>query len=303
MIAYRIDKLVKRYPGQADAANKGISFAVQEGEIFGILGDNGAGKTTLIKQMVNLLRPTAGSIFLYDKPVAADALHVPATVGYMPQESLALNQLTAAEALYYSAHLRGMSRRDAKQERDRLLELWGLAELRDQYNSRLSGGQRRLLRLAAATAGNAKVLVLDEPTNDLAPQKRRMVWDNLRQLNQSAGATIIFITHDALEAEKIIQRVGILHHGELIAIGAPEMLKQNLPSQFRLDITLDESQPPNFPAGIRRVKLSPTRWQLYPAAHELADLLQCLDADRLAHINLSSATLEDLYFHYVENNH
>ena len=302
MIAYRVDKLVKRYPGQAEAANKGISFDVPAGEIFGILGDNGAGKTTLIKQMVNLLRPTAGGVRLYGRRIAEDPLYLPSLVGYMPQESLALNQLTAAEALYYSAHLRGMRRREARLERERLLELWGLAEQRDQYNSRLSGGQRRLLRLAVATAGRPKVLVLDEPTNDLAPQKRRIVWDNLRHLNRSEGTTIIFITHDALEAEKIIQRVGIMHRGRMIALGQPQALKQNLASQFRLDITLDDGALPTVPADIRSVQLSETRWQLFPESHQLAALLQCLDAARPAHINLSSATLEDLYFHYVETN-
>ena len=303
MLVYQVENLVKRYAGHARAANDSISFQVREGEIFGILGENGAGKTTLIKQMVNLLRPTAGSVRLYGKPIARDALYLPSIVGYMPQESLALNQLTAAEALYYSAHLRGMRRREAQGERERLLEMWGLTELRDQYNSRLSGGQRRLLRLAVATAGRPRALLLDEPTNDLDPQKRRMVWDNLRQLNQAEGTTIIFITHDALEAEKIIQRVGILHRGAMIATGEPHALKKNLASPFRLDITVDDdNQPPRFPAGIRRVKLSAARWQLYPEAHELTPLLQSLDADRLAHINLSSATLEDLYFHYVDNN-
>ena len=98
--------------------------------------------------------------------------------------------------------------------------------MRDRYSSRLSGGQRRLLRLAVAMAGQPPILILDEPTNDLDPQRRKLVWDVLREENQQRGTTIIFITHDAIEAEKVIQRVGIMRNGKLVANGRPSELKQ-----------------------------------------------------------------------------
>ncbi len=301
MIVYNIKNLSKTYPEQVASANKNISFQVLEGEIFGILGGNGAGKTTLIKQMVNLLAPTTGTIHLYSKPIASDALYVPSIVGYMPQESLALNQLTVAESLFYTAHLREMNRRDATAEQKRLLQLWQMEHFCDKYSSRLSGGQRRLLRLAVATAGSPKVLVLDEPTNDLDPQKRKLVWDILRRINHQYGTTIIFITHDAIEAEKIIERVGILHQGELIAIGTPNELKQNLSNKLRLEITFEPSQDPEIPLDITIHQLTPTRWHIYLEQHQLADMMLFLDMDHLNNMNLRSATLEDIYFHYVEN--
>lgn len=300
MIVYDVRNLFKTYPGATEPANKDISFQVRQGEIFGFLGDNGAGKTTLIKQMVGLLSSDSGDIRLFGKPIAHEGLYLPSLVGYMPQESHALNQLTAGEALYFSAHLRGLQRRAAIDERDRLLKIWDMEDLRDHTSSRLSGGQRRLLRLAVATAASSKVLVLDEPTNDLDPQKRRLVWENLREINERRGTTVIFITHDATEAEKIIQRVGILHQGQLVVTGAPHHLKRNLKNKLRLEIAFEPGCAPLLPNDVARRQLTATRWQIYLDQHQLGAVIAALDFGRLTDMKLNSATLEDLYFHYVE---
>lgn len=300
MIVYEVNHLHKTYPAADAPANRDICFQVQEGEIFGILGDNGAGKTTLIKQMVNLLTSDSGDIRLYGQPIRNHSLYLPSLVGYMPQENYALNQLTVGEALYYSAHLRGMKRRAAIEERNHLLKIWQMEELRDHNSASLSGGQRRLLRLAVASAAASKVLVLDEPTNDLDPQKRRLVWDVLREINERQGTTIVFITHDAIEAEKIIERVGILHRGELIVTGAPHALKRNLKNKLRLEIAFEPGQAPPLPADLVPRRLTATRWQIYLEQHQLGEAISALDTDRLTDMKLTSATLEDLYFHYVE---
>lgn len=145
MIVYDIVDLVKRYPGQTSPAKDGITCQIRQVEIFGLLGENGAGKTTLVRQMANLLRPTSGRITLYGQPLHDDPLHVPRHVGYMPQEGAALNTLTVSEALYYTAHLRGLRRAAAQQERDELLETWQVGAPRHQPIMRLSGGQKRLV--------------------------------------------------------------------------------------------------------------------------------------------------------------
>ena len=300
MIVYEVNHIHKTYPGAAKPANRDISFQVEEGEIFGILGDNGAGKTTLIKQMVNLLTSDSGDILLYGQPIGKDSLYLPSLVGYMPQENYALNQLTVGEALYYSAHLRGMKRSAATDERNHLLKIWEMEDLRYHNSSLLSGGQRRLLRLAVATAAASKALVLDEPTNDLDPQKRRLVWEVLRAINERQGTTIVSITHDAVEAEKIIERVGILHRGELIVTGAPHVLKRNLKNKLRLEVAFESGQAPPLPADLVPRRLTATRWQIYLEQHQLGEAISALDTDRLTDMKLSSATLEDLYFHYVE---
>lgn len=300
MIVYDLQAVTKHYPKQPQPANQQITLQIQAGEIFGLLGDNGAGKTTLVRQMVNLLQPTSGSIKLLDKPIAHDPLLTATTVGYMPQDANALNNLTVGEALYFTAHLRGLSRRDAQQERNRLLETWQMGDLRDKYTSRLSGGQRRLLRLVVAMAGRLPVVILDEPTNDLDPQRRRLVWDNLKELNQTEGTTIIFITHDAIEAEKIIQRVGILHKGELVVVGRPGELKKGVDQQLRLELFFPPESPPPLPAHLPHHELQPGRWLAWVERGDVGQVINGLQLDQLDDFRLYSATLEDLYVHYAK---
>ncbi len=158
MTVYDVCDVIKRYPRQATPANDGISLHVAPGEIFGLLGDNGAGKTTLVKQMANLLAPSAGSIRLFGQPLGIHPLYTPSQIGYMPQQGMALNNLTAGETLYFTAHLRGLSRRDARAERDHLLDLLDLGPARDRMPPRISGGQRRLLMLAVTIAAAPPVV-------------------------------------------------------------------------------------------------------------------------------------------------
>ena len=225
MLIYDVQTVSKTYPGQAHPAVDNVTFHIQQGEIFGFLGDNGAGKSTLVKLMANLLRPTSGVVRLRGEAVQADPTQVAMTLGYMPQTWQSLNHLSVGEALLYTAHLRGLTMTEAKAERDRLIDLWQLDPLRDSLSSRLSGGERRLLQLSIAMAASPPVLMLDEPTNELSPQRRRQVWAVLGALNRERGTTVIFITHDAVEAEKIIQRVGIMVAGRLVALGEPRALK------------------------------------------------------------------------------
>ena len=300
MIAYDVKGLVKLYPGRAKPANNGVAFQIHRGEIFGILGDNGAGKSTLVRQMVNLVRPTAGSITLFDRPVGhEDPLHVPTNVGYAPQDGFALRNLTVGEALFFTAHLRGMGRAEARKERDALLELWGMGPLRRESARRLSGGQLRLLQIAAAMAGSPPVLVLDEPTSNLDPRRRRLVWDVLRRLNRERETTIVFITHDAVEAEKVVRRVGIMRSGELAALGKPSELKRLVDRKLRLEVFFSPEAPPDLPAGLARHELDAGRWLVYLDREQAASVLDRLGKEQIDDFRLYSATLEDLYLHYA----
>ena len=303
--AYTIDRVTKIYPGQSAPANREISLEIAAGEIFGFLGDNGAGKTTLVRQMVNLLKSTAGTISLFGRRVDADPLLVACNVGYMPQESYYLNNMTVGEALYYTARLRGLSRADSRRERDRLLDAWQIGDLRDRVNTRLSVGQRRLLRLAITMTGSPPVLILDEPTNDLDPQRRKLVWDLLRSENASRGTTVIFITHDAIEAEKIIQRVGILRCGELVAVGSPSVLKRAVDRKLRLELLFSPDAPPRLPAGVEVLAVQPGRWLVYldwqGSAQSVSTFLDQIDLSQVDDFRLYSATLEDLYLYYAQS--
>jgi ABC-type multidrug transport system ATPase subunit len=299
MIVYDIQNLVKIYPGQDKPANDGITLQIQQGEIFGLLGDNGAGKSTLVRQMANLLKSSAGSIHLYGQPIGSDPLHAPRHIGYMPQDGLALNNLTVEEAIYFTAHLRGLGREAARRECARLLDLWQLGEIRRRPNIRLSGGQKRLLQLAVAMAGSPAVLLLDEPTNDLDPQRRKRVWETLRQLNQENGTTILFITHDAIEAEKVIQRVGIMFGGKLVALGRPSELKARIDHKLRLELFFSPEAPPCLPPGLVPHPVDAGRWLVYLDWEDAHTALDRLDLSRLDDFRLYSATLEDLYLYYA----
>lgn len=304
VIIFDIQDLTKIYPGQTEAANKAITLQIQQGEIFGLLGDNGAGKSTLVKQMVNLVAPTTGEIQVLERPITnqLDPYFIPMHIGYMPQDGLAFNSLTVAESLYFTAHLRGLSRRAAAAERDRLLALWQLQPLRDRTPSKLSGGQRRLLQIAATMAGSPPILILDEPTNHLDPQRRQQVWQILREMNREQGTTIIFITHDAIEAEKIIQRVGIMHMGALVALGKPSELKRQVDNQLRLELFFAAETPPVLPDYLSPLELDSGRWLVYLRKEDAAVVLQSLDLSQVDDFRLHSATLEDLYLHFAQEN-
>ncbi len=246
--------------------------------------------------MANLLRPTRGTISLFGRPLDAAPLYTPRQIGYMPQSGFALNNLTVGEALYFTAHLRGLSRADARAERDRLLATWDLAAIRDRVTQRLSGGQKRLVLLATTVAARPPVLILDEPTNDLDPLHRRLVWDQIRALNQAEGTTIVLVTHNVVEAERVISQVAILREGRLIAAGQPGPLKAALVHQWRLDVTFPPGAPPAPPPGEAPLRVSPGRWELLiPRQAALPYLDALAQAGTIEDFHLSTPTLEDLY--------
>ncbi len=301
MPVYDVINLTKLYARQTVPANDRITLQVEQGEIFGLLGANGAGKTTLVRQLANLIAPTSGTIRLFGEPLTRDPLYTPGLVGYMPQDGLALQNLTVGETLYFTAHLRGLSRRDARAERDRLIELLDLGAARDRIPARISGGQRRLALLATTIAATPPVLLLDEPTNDLDPAHRRRVWDIVRELKQARGCTIILVTHNVIEAEQAIERVGIMRGGRLIAVGRPGALKADLNRQLRLTVIFTPGAPPDLPpelladrAGFR--ELSTGRWAALIDRSAAPAVLEALNrTPSVEDFSLSTATLEDLY--------
>jgi len=292
MSIYTVTDLTHRYPRQITPANDHLTFTVEEGEIFGLLGDNGAGKTTLVRQLAHLLAPTGGTIALCGRPLDHTALSAPGIIGYMPQSGHALNNLTIGETLYFTAHLRGLSRRDARAERDRLLDLLDLGACRHQHPARLSGGQKRLALLATTIAATPPVLLLDEPTNDLDPQHRRLVWDVVRDLNRERGVTVILVTHNVIEAERVIQRVAIMRLGKLVALGRPSALKVGLNDQLRLEMVFPPDAPPSLPNGSAPREIAPGRWSLLIDRASAPLYLAALNT--VEDFTLSTASLEDL---------
>ena len=239
---YLVRDLVKTYKAGKVRANDGLSFDIWPGEIFGLLGPNGAGKTTLVGQLTGLLRPDSGTLLLYGQDISRDSRFATEAVAVLSQTPLPLGDLSVEEALAITGHLRGLSRRDARQAASVLIEQLGLGALHTKRLDKLSGGQLRLASFATALIGDRPILVLDEPTNELDPANRRMVWDLLIELKRQHGHTIILVTHNVLEAERVIERVGIINHGRIMALGTPGALKARVDRRVHLELILTPGQ-------------------------------------------------------------
>ncbi len=249
----RVRNLRKVYKGGV-VANDDISLDIHAGEVFGLLGPNGAGKTTLIMQMLGLLKPTSGSVEVLGHDVVADASAAKALVNYLPQGQISHRELKVDRALYITGRLRGLDRREATEQAEHWIERLDLAEMRGRAVEKLSGGMNRLASFAITLMGKPRLIVLDEPTNELDPVRRRQIWDIVEELNTD-GVTVVLVTHNVLEAERVIQRVAIVSNGNIRAMGSPGELKERLGDEVRLEIVLRNG--PGGGAGRLRELLVP----------------------------------------------
>jgi ABC-type multidrug transport system ATPase subunit len=266
--------------------------------MFSLLGDNGSGKSTLVRQLVGLVRPDAGTVEVFGRDILSGRVDIGMHVGYLPQSTFALGHLTVAEAIYYTAHLRGMRRREALAHRDELLRWCTLDEFAGTLTRRLSGGYRRLTQLALAMAGRPPALVLDEPTNDLDPEHRKLVWQICNRLMHQRGTTIVLVTHDVAEVERIVDRVGLLHEGQLIAIGRPADLRRRLDQSLRLEITRLDGMPAPL-TGLPPWRSELGRWVVWLRPEQVESAITQLAPTDLADIHLQALNLEDLALRFA----
>ena len=240
--AYEVRNLRKVYRSPEVVANDGITFSVERGTSFGLLGPNGAGKSTLVKQLVGLLEPTSGSVSLFGEAVLGrtNDRRVARHVSYLPQGAMSLGEFKVAEALRWTAQLRGCGRKTADAEAEELMNTLELAGLADRQLRKVSGGQRRLAQLAMSLVGRSPCVILDEPTADIDPTLRSRIWALLAE-RAAAGTSVILVTHDVAEAEHVLDRVAILDQGRVVAEGSPAELKAKLSHRTRVDLVLSEN--------------------------------------------------------------
>jgi ABC-2 type transport system ATP-binding protein len=220
-----ISGLTKEYSGRKVVDN--LNLQVDKGEIFGFLGPNGAGKTTTIRILTTLTKPTSGKVFINGFDVVRDPSKVKSEFGVV-QQHLSLNKdLTIAENLELHARLHHLSRSERRKSISDLLAYVELSDHADYLIDDVSGGMKRRAMIARALIHRPKLLFMDEPTVGLDAQTRRKVWNLIRRMN-SDGTTVFLTTHYIEEAETICERVGVLHHGNMIAIGSPLSLRQKL---------------------------------------------------------------------------
>ena len=308
-ISIQVEHLTRVYPGkQPVRANDDLNFEVRQGEIFGLLGPNGAGKTTLVYQILGLTLPTSGKIWLEGIDVAKYSKQIKHITGFLPQTGLPMRYVEVERALHFTGRLRGQSEVDAKRQSQQLIDELGIGEYAKRYVHKLSGGILRLTNFAMALMGSPKVVVLDEPTNELDPHKRRLVWDMIARLNRERGMTCVLVTHNVLEAERVIQRVAVMQHGKIVAFGTPGELKLFSGGKVRLDFRLKDGESLNSSEAEQLTALGelntqrPGDFSVLLASNQAAaatDLIMTqIGMTRLDDFRLSPPSLEDVYLEF-----
>src|SRR5580765_1976976 len=235
MNAIDVQNIVKKF-GDFTAV-KGISFAVDEGEIFGLLGPNGAGKSTLIRMMVTLLPPTSGTAVINGFDVVKQSDGVRQSIGVIPQAMTSDLELSVEENLIIFAKLYGVPRAKRQKLIPELLEAVELTQWRTAQVKNLSGGMRRRVEIARGLVHEPKIFFLDEPTTGLDPVSRVAVWEMLNRIKSQRDLTVLLTTHYMDEADKLCDRIAIVDHGELKALDSPMTLKASVPGRNVLEVS------------------------------------------------------------------
>jgi len=218
-------KNLKKQFGDFTAVDN-ISFEVKTGEIFAFLGPNGAGKSTTIKMLTTLLSPTSGNILLNGNNPASNPDAVRNSFGIVFQDPSLDDELTAWENLEFHGVLYNIPKELRRKRIEELMNFVELWDRKDNLVKEFSGGMKRRLEIARGLLHHPKVLFLDEPTLGLDPQTRNHMWTYLEELNKNEGITVFFTTHYMEEASKIAQRIAIIDHGKIIAVGTSDELQR-----------------------------------------------------------------------------
>jgi ABC-2 type transport system ATP-binding protein len=227
MPAIVVSNLKKRY-GKGVLAVDGVSFDIEEGEVFGLLGPNGAGKTTIVKVLTTLLSMTEGNVSVLGFERPKRDYEIRNCIGYVPQDVSSDSALTGYENLVISAKLYGKSRREARAVSEDVLKQLGLWEAKDRIVKTYSGGMIRKLEIGQAMVHDPKILFLDEPTIGLDPVARKQVWGSIKDLREKTGATIVLTTHYMEEADQLCDRIAIMSIGKIATVGTPAALKASV---------------------------------------------------------------------------
>ena len=220
--AIAISGLTKDY-GDVRAVD-GLTLAIPEAEVFGLLGPNGSGKTTTINCLTGLLKPTAGAITVAGYDVQVNGSEARGVMGVSPQETAVYPYLTGRENVELFGELQDLPRKTLDERTDYVIEKVGLMEEAGRRVGNYSGGMKRRVSIAMALVADPKVVLLDEPTVGMDPQARRAVWDFILDL-RDRGKTIVITTHYMEEAQELCDEVGIIDHGKMMASGSPDALR------------------------------------------------------------------------------
>ena len=282
-----------------------VSFEVKSKEIFGLLGPNGAGKTTTIRMICGMLRPTNGTAVIAGFDVSQKPQEVKRRIGLVPDISNLFGELSARVNLEFMGKLYGLDRKTRRERIDQVLELFQLKDRQNDLVKYYSKGMHRRLTIAAALIHQPEILIMDEPTSGLDAQTARLVRDIVIDLNKE-GRTILLTTHQIDEADKLVQRVGIIDNGRLIALNTPDQLKNSTQGMRALEIKiLNEANQQQWVPIIQKAEgvdkvflaegkiriLSKDLTQIIPKVVNLVDK----QGGKIENISVTQPTLEDAF--------
>lgn len=298
-----ITDLTRVYRGGV-RANDGVCLSVDAGQVFGLLGHNGAGKTTLVSQVVGLLRPTGGRIEIDGRDAVADPGFARRACSIQPQAQVPIDGLTLRQAIDLIGRLRGGRSAEVRARRERLVDALDIGEWLDTDGARISSGVKRLASFCMAAVTPGRVVILDEPTNDVDPVRRRLLWAQVRTIADE-GAAVLLVTHNVVEAERAVDRLAVLDRGRVIAGGTPAELKSRIGDELRLELVVEpgESLEP-LPAFVRHPARSGGRLLASVAQVDAGAAVrwagELRSAGRIEEFGLAPATLEDAYVELMD---
>ncbi|MEO8358595.1 MAG: ATP-binding cassette domain-containing protein [Vicinamibacteria bacterium] len=292
-------------------AVKGLSFSVEEGEIFGLLGPNGAGKSTLIRMLTTLLPPTAGTALVGGYDVVAQSDEVRRCIGVIPQALTSDLELSVEENLIIFAKLYGVPRAKRIKLIDELLGAVELTQWRHAPVKNLSGGMRRRVEIARGLVHEPRIFFLDEPTTGLDPVSRVAVWEMLRKIKSERNLTVLLTTHYMDEADKLCDRIAIVDHGELKALDSPMKLKTSIPGKNTVEVSFSEVPPgwvqmleklPNVEGVSGEDHIFRLNTSNGPAT-TMALMKEAANSSiEVQSLSVQSTTLDDVFVHYAGRN-
>ena len=302
----------KKLPAREIVALDGLSLDVDPGEIFGLLGPNGAGKSTTVGILTTRVRPTSGQAWIGDYDVWGQQVEVKRLIGVVGQRPNLDFTLTAREILLFHGAYFGIDSQTRSTRAAELLERFKLTDRADQLARGFSGGMMQRLSIARAMMHDPQVLFLDEPSAGLDPQTRLLLWEIIREYNQS-GKTILLTTHNMEEADALCQRLAIIDHGRNIALGTPAELKASVPGGFLLRLRFGRNSTElferlNLLAGVREVRINTdtdgdNKADVYAdrggsLVSEIANLAAGCSVE-LSDVHISEPSLENLFLHHT----
>ncbi|MCC6169640.1 MAG: ABC transporter ATP-binding protein [Caldilineaceae bacterium] len=234
-------ELSKTYPradGSVEYAVNNLNLEIRQGEIFGLLGPNGAGKTTTIAMISGLLRPTSGDAYIGGHSITQQPLAAKRLIGYVPQEIALYPELSVRQNLRFFGQMYGLGGKEVDRRVDEVLALIDMTGRQKERVETCSGGMKRRINIGAGILHRPPLIYMDEPTVGIDPQSRRRILDTVKLLRDEHGATVLYTTHLMEEAQELSDRVGIMDHGEIIALGTQAELTQRVGEEDRLEFEI-----------------------------------------------------------------